>query len=111
MQRILSVCTCSVALLTAASAQTAPAPAADEPKSAKSIEVPVELSPFVVSSDQDVGYLAGNTLAGSRLNTALKDTAASISIFTPEFIKDVGAFTLAEVMAYAGNTAYDRDEE
>ena len=42
----------------------------------------VELSPFLVQNDQDVGYLAANTLAGSRLNTALKDTPSSISVFT-----------------------------
>ena len=37
-------------------------------------EEPIELSPFTVTSDDDQGYRAQNTLAGSRLNSALKDT-------------------------------------
>lgn len=68
---------------------------------------PITLSPFEVRTDGDVGYLAANSLAGSRLNTALKDTAASISVFTEEFIKDVGAIDLSELMAYAGNAQMD----
>ena len=37
-----------------------------------------ELSPFSVSEKSARGYRAQNTLAGSRLNTSLKDVAASI---------------------------------
>src|ERR1043166_8063887 len=67
------------------------------PQTSSSDEKAVELSPFVVASDKDVGYVATNTLAGSRLNTALKDTPASISVFTEEFMKDIGAFSLDAV--------------
>ena len=69
------------------SAQTAPAsassptpvgsPAKAPPTTAAAAPVeekPVELSPFTVTSDDDQGYRAQNTLAGSRLNSALKDT-------------------------------------
>jgi iron complex outermembrane recepter protein len=71
----------------------------------------VELSPFVVNTDQDVGYLAGNTLAGSRLNTALKDTPAAISVFTSEFLSDIGAFDIKEALAYAVNVEFDLDDD
>jgi hypothetical protein len=37
-------------------------------------EEPIELSPFTVTSCDDQGHRAQNTLAGSRLNSALKDT-------------------------------------
>ena len=70
----------------------------------------VELSPFTVNADKDVGYLAANTLAGTRLNTPLRDTAASINIFTAEFMKDIGAFSLDDVMAYGVNLQFDRDD-
>ena len=42
-------------------------------------ETAVELSPFVVNAGSDVGYVASSTLSGSRLNTPLRDTAASIN--------------------------------
>ena len=38
-------------------------------------EETVILSPFVVASDKDVGYVAANTLAGTRMNTALASAA------------------------------------
>ena len=44
----------------------------------------VELSPFEVNTSRDVGYAAENTLAGSRLNARLRDTAGSVSVFTKE---------------------------
>ncbi len=49
-----------------------------------------ELSPFEIDASQDSGYRATNTLAGSRLNTQLKDVAASISVLTSEFMEDIG---------------------
>jgi outer membrane receptor for ferric coprogen and ferric-rhodotorulic acid len=70
-----------------------------------------ELSPFVVTSDSDVGYLASNTLAGSRFNTALKDTPASISVLTPEFLADIGAFDLEEAMGYAVNVELQLEDD
>lgn len=82
----------------AASPQTAePAP---EPATDENI---VTLSPFEVTSSSDVGYLAGNTLAGSRLNTDIKDTPASIDVFTAELLTDLGASTLGDALAYANN--------
>jgi iron complex outermembrane recepter protein len=70
----------------------------------------IELSPFTVDASRDVGYLANNTLAGSRLNTSLKDTAATISVMTEEFLADIGAFTVNDAMLYAGNLQIDQEE-
>ncbi len=61
------------------------------------------MSPFEVVTTEDVGYLARNTLAGSRLNTELKDTASAISVFTEEFMQDIGAVSIEEVMSYGAN--------
>lgn len=49
------------------------------------------LSPFTVSSQQDRGYVASSSLMGGRLNTALKDTAASVSVITRELLDDLAA--------------------
>ncbi|MBI5692603.1 MAG: TonB-dependent receptor plug domain-containing protein [Verrucomicrobia bacterium] len=79
-------------------AQTVPAPAAAP---ATRDESPLELSPFVVTTDKDVGYLATNTMSGSRLNTPLVDTPASISEMTKEFLEDIGATEMMNAVEYA----------
>jgi iron complex outermembrane recepter protein len=96
------VCLC---LATAAAAQSLPQPAAPASEAP-----PIELSPFEVTADQDVGYLATNTLAGSRFNTALRDTPATISVLTSEFLSDIGAFQLEEALSYAVNIEFDEDD-
>ena len=75
------------------------APAKAEPATVET----VTLSPFEVNSHDDNGYQAGNTTSGSRLNSSLRDTAASISVFTPEFLSDIAANNIGEMLAYATN--------
>ncbi|WP_414662661.1 TonB-dependent siderophore receptor [Horticoccus sp. 23ND18S-11] len=70
-------------------------------------EAAVVLSPFEVSTSSDVGYIATNSLAGSRLNASLKDTPAIIDVFTKEFLADIGATNLEQAMAYANNSQTD----
>ncbi len=77
------------------------------PVAQKSADTAVVLSPFEVSDSKDVGYIATNSLAGSRLNSALKDTPAIIDVFTKEFIADLGATDLQQAMAYANNSQED----
>jgi len=80
-----------------------PVPPAETPR-----EEIVVLSPFVVNSSKDVGYVATNTLAGSRLNTPLADTPASISVFTPEFLADIDAGNVLKALEYSVNFQEDR---
>jgi outer membrane receptor protein involved in Fe transport len=92
-------------------AQSAPAvnaPAGDGAASRDSD--PVVLNPFSVSSERDVGYAAGDSLAASRFNTRLMDSASTVSVFTEEFLKDLGANTLAEVLEYGVNSNIDYDQ-
>lgn len=90
----------AAAMVPGASAQVAPsAPAA--------ADQPVQLSPFEVTTTQDSGYVATNTLAGSRLNTKLADTPAAISVFTRDFLDDIDATTSTDVLAYALNGSRD----
>lgn len=81
---------------------TTPAPATTPSANAAAGET-IELSPFEVRADDDTGYQAANTTSGSRLATSLKDTAASISPFTPEFLSDIAATNVTEMLAYATN--------
>lgn len=63
----------------------------------------VELSPFEVSSSRDVGYLARNTLGGTRLDTSLRDVASQVSVMTPEFLEDIAATTIEDAFRYSLN--------
>ena len=86
----------------AQSAAPAPAQAAAEEA--------VVLNPFVVSSAADTGYAATNTLEGSRLNTALRDTPAAISVFTKDFLDDIGATDLASLLRYDLSTEFEYND-
>jgi hypothetical protein len=70
----------------------------------------IVLNPFSVSSERDVGYAAGDSLAASRFNTRLMDSASTINVFTEEFLKDLGASSLAEVLEYGVNSNIDYDQ-
>jgi len=48
----------------------------------------VMLTPFEVTTTKDVGYAAGNTLSGGRVDTPLAITPGSISVMTKEFMED-----------------------
>jgi len=84
-------------------AQTAPAARPAAPTTDKDAP-PVELSPFVVSAPPELGYRATNTLAGTRLNTDLKDVGAAVSVYTAEFLEDIAVTKIEEILAYTTST-------
>ena len=63
----------------------------------------VELSPFVTTASSDKGYVATSSLAGSRVNTPLKDIAAQIDVMTPEFLSDIAAINMDEAVLFSTN--------
>ncbi len=110
--RAATLLACALAFVPLASplqSQTAPN-SNNTGTAAASAETPVELSPFTVSTSKDTGYLASGTLAGSRLNTSLVDTPASISVMTRDFINDIAATNVGDALAYALNAERDTSE-
>jgi hypothetical protein len=91
---------CALTLLAATAAFAQSAPLVAEAKK----EETVELSPFVVESTQDVGYQATSTLAGTRLNTNLKDIGAAVSVYTQEFLEDINVTKLQDILTYTAGT-------
>jgi hypothetical protein len=86
-----------------ASAAAAPA------KTVTREQIPVEdpalvLSPFLVEAQEDRGYLATSTLAGTRLRTNLRDVGSAISVVTEQFLKDTAANTAEELLIYTTGT-------
>jgi hypothetical protein len=61
------------------------------PSAAAAAEEAVVLSPFQVSADSEQGYLATQTLNGTRLKTDLKDVGTSLTVFTDQMLEDLGA--------------------
>ncbi len=69
----------AVAALLASTTSPLRAQEAAEPTAPETTEEEVTvLSPFEVHADKDRGYAATSSLAGSRLNTELRDIAASV---------------------------------
>ncbi|MFM7751386.1 MAG: TonB-dependent receptor plug domain-containing protein [Opitutaceae bacterium] len=64
----------------------------------------VVLSPFTVSSGNDRGYQALNTLSGTRLNSKLEDLGASISVITKQQMEDLAILDLNDVFLYEAST-------
>lgn len=70
---------------------------AAEPAPAESV---VTLNPFQVNAEPDEGYRATSSLLGSRLNTPLRDLPGPISIFTRDFLDDIGATDIKDIIRY-----------
>jgi iron complex outermembrane receptor protein len=87
---------CSLTALLAQ--QTPPAPAAKPPVPGDDV---ITLSAFTVTTTADKGYRAGNSVSATRIDTPIKDLPFAISAFTPQFIEDVGARDLFDVVKYA----------
>jgi len=88
-----------LAAVSSAFAQTSPiVPVVEKP------EETVTLSPFVIVSEKDIGYRATSTLAGTRLNTDIKDIGAAVSIYTEDFLEDIGVAKLQDILTYTAST-------
>ena len=70
-----------------------------------------ELSPFEVDASEDTGYRAANTLSGTRLNASLRDTSASVSVWTEAFLEDTGLTDIDELIEYSLNTVLDTNDQ
>ena len=97
-----------VPVITSTTATAAAAASSDA--TANADEEVVQMGVFNVDSSKDQGYEAINTTSGSRINTPLRDTAASVQPFTQEFLDDVGANTIEDMLSYAGNVEAENED-
>lgn len=63
----------------------------------------IELSPFVVATDRDTGWVASSTLVGNRTNEELRNVPMSIDAITSEFMQDMGAYSLEDAGQWIAN--------
>jgi len=75
-----------------------------QPPEALPPEQKITLSAFIINAEDDKGYRASSTLAGSRLKTSLKDLAGGIQVATEQFLKDTGSTDSTRLLIYTTNT-------
>jgi len=98
-----------LASLLVASPLLAQTPAASPPASTASTtaaakEETIILSPFTIAAGSEQGYLATQTLNGTRMKTDLKDIGSALTVFTEQMMNDLGANSIYDLMAFAPNT-------
>ena len=80
-----AVCLAAVLRLTAQTTAAPAGAAAEDPSET------LVLSPFLVEAEEDTGYSARDTLAGTRIRTELKDVGSAIQVVTQKFLKDTNS--------------------
>jgi len=61
----------------------------------------VALPTFAVSTAQDKGYRAANSVSATRMDTPIKDLPFAVSAFTEQFIQDIGARELKDIVRFS----------
>jgi len=62
----------------------------------------VVLSPFEVKAEEDRGYVAAETMTGTRVATQIKDLPYTVNVVTSEFFEDFGMFQLDDTLTQVG---------
>src|SRR5215212_607837 len=83
---------------------TAPAQVAPKVATTPQGNTLVELSPFVVSTERDNGWVASTSLIGTRTNEQLVNLPLSVDALTADFMRDVGIYLLEDASAMIANT-------
>jgi iron complex outermembrane receptor protein len=65
----------------------------------------VRLSPFEVSSTTDRGYIASATSSATKTATPMVEVPHSIQVLNKEFVQDVGAATMADIIRFTANVS------
>lgn len=92
-----------LALLTLASALAVFGQASNIPAPAPPREEPITLSEFTVSAGSEQGYIASESVTGTRVATKIKDLPFSVSVITSEFMRDFDFFDIAKDMVYTAS--------
>ncbi len=79
------------------------APPAAPPPTPSPDEI-LKLTPFEVRAEDANGYVATSTLGGTLIRTNLSDVGSAISVYTKEFLEDLGAFDNETLLAFTVNS-------
>lgn len=107
--RLLAVLIGSVAASGAWAQQTA-TPSSTQSSPDEDQEV-VVLSPFVVTTGEDEGYRATNSVSGTRLNMSIRDVPLNLEVITEDFIRDTGSTDLRESLRYSAGVVLESQSD
>lgn len=88
-------------------AVAAPLAAQESPASPDDDQDIITLSPFEVEAE--TGWVATETLAGSRLKTDFRDVAAQVETMTMDFMDDFAVNSVEEALIYSANVSSPED--
>ena len=63
----------------------------------------MRLSDFTVTAESDKGYVASESITGSRVATPIKDLPFAVNVVTSEFLDDFGFFDFTENFGYTSS--------
>ncbi|HYD84029.1 MAG TPA: TonB-dependent receptor plug domain-containing protein, partial [Opitutus sp.] len=95
---------CGAALAFAATTSHVMAQTTSSSNAGNSEDDIVLLSPFSVTGEDDEGYRATTTLAGTRIKTELRDVGSAITVVTDQFLKDTAVTGNEELLLYTPST-------
>ncbi len=91
-------------LLSGAALLSQTMPADSTPNRSSSRDEPVVLSPFQVGTETEHGYQSTAILQGGRGKIDLADVAGQVTVFTKDFLEDIGATTTDEAFLFSATT-------
>lgn len=65
----------------------------------------IVLSPFVVSEESEEGYYSPQAVSGTRTRTELIDLPLNLTVFNENFINDIGARDLVDIVSFASGVS------
>src|SRR5258708_26152117 len=95
--------TCAFAFSSASGQTASPVNSPSDPK-----EETLHLAPFEVSSNSQTGYMASESMTGSRIPTKIKDLPFTIDVITKDFMDDFAILDFSQVVQ-GGMITTDQD--
>lgn len=65
----------------------------------------VQLSAFEVSADKDRGYVASESITGTRVATKIRDLPFLVDVVTSDFMQDFAAFDMSQQLGWVANVS------
>jgi len=90
-----------------APASSTPVAASATPSTAPADPDTVVLSPFIVNSEKDYGYLKTNSATATRIGAEIQKVPLSITVLSEDFVRDTGMRDIQDTLRYVASSSGD----